>query len=130
MSQLSNYAEAKLLDHVLGTTTYTKPTATYLALFTATPSDTGGGTEVSGNGYARQAVTWNAASSGAGTADNSSTHTFTASGGNWGTITHIAIMDASTTGNFLYYGAVTASRVINDGDSLTVAAGAIVCSLA
>jgi hypothetical protein len=60
-----------------------------------------------------------------GTAANAAQETFTASGGNWGTITHWGLYDAETNGNLLIYGALDASRTINDGDSLTFAAGAI-----
>ena len=94
-----------------------------MALFTSNPTDANSGTEVSGNGYSRQAITFNAASSGSAT--NSSAETFTASGGNFGTITHFGIFDASTSGNLLYHGALTDDKVIEDGDSLVVAAGAI-----
>jgi len=122
----SNYAETAVVDWLLGGATPTRPSARYLALHTADPGETGATSEVSGNGYARQAVTFNAASSGAAT--NSSTHTFTASGGNWGTITYFSIWDASTSGNELYSGALTTSRTINNGESLTVAAAAITVS--
>ena len=64
---LTNYLESKLIDHFLGTTTYTKPSAVYVGLFTVTPGEAGGGTEVTGGSYARQAATFGAASSGATT---------------------------------------------------------------
>lgn len=121
MAALSDYAENELLDHLLGTGAFTAPSAVYLALFTAAPSDSGGGTEVSGNGYARQEVAFDAAAS--GSAASSAVEVFTASGGNWGTITHFGIFDAVTSGNLLVHGALTASRVINDGDELRIAAG-------
>ena len=61
----SDYLENALLDHVLGTTSYSQPTI-YVALYTTAPTDAGGGTEVSGGSYARVAVSaWDAASSGA-----------------------------------------------------------------
>jgi hypothetical protein len=123
MSAMTNYLENKVLDHVLGTASYTMPTV-YLALFTAVADgEAGTVTEVSGNGYARQLCVFDAAAS--GTAANAAQETFTASGGNWGTITHWGLYDAETNGNLLIYGALDASRTINDGDSLTFAAGAI-----
>ena len=60
----SNYLENKLIDHSLGTTTFTKPTTVYAALYTVAPSDSSAGTEVTGGSYARQAITFSAASSG------------------------------------------------------------------
>ena len=62
---LTNYLENKLIDHFLGTTSYTMPAAVYIGLFTVAPTDAGGGTEVTGGSYARQAATFSAASSGA-----------------------------------------------------------------
>lgn len=119
----SNYLENKVIDHFLGTSSTTAPSNVYMGLFTSNPTDANSGTEVSGNGYSRQVITFNAASSGSAT--NSSAETFTASGGNWGTITHFGIFDASSSGNLLYHGALTDDKVIEDGDSLVVASGAI-----
>jgi len=119
----SNYLENKVIDHFLGTSSTTAPSNVFMALFTSNPTDANSGTEVSGNGYSRQAITFNAASSGSAT--NSSAETFTASGGNFGTITHFGIFDASSSGNLLYHGALTDDKVIEDGDSLVVASGAI-----
>ena len=100
----------------------------YVALYTVAPSDSGGGTEVSGNAYARTAVTFDAASGGS---INNQLVTFpTASGGNWGTITHFGIFDAVTAGNLLAHGALTESKVINDGDQLKFSAGNLTISLA
>lgn len=128
MSQISNYPENKIVDHTLGTTTYTKPTSVYIALYTSSPTDADSGTEVSGSGYARQVATWSAGSGGA--ASNAGALTFTASGGAFGTITHIGIRDALTTGNLLYWGALTASRTISDGESLVFDIGAITVTIA
>jgi hypothetical protein len=65
------------------------------------------------------------ASSG-GTASNTSAVEFpAASGGNWGTITHIGIYDASTSGNLLFHASLTASKTINDGDIFKVAASGV-----
>lgn len=128
MSALSDYAETLIANFIANNQTATRPTAWHLALFTAAASDSGGGTEVAGNGYARQAITFGAASS--GVTSNTSTHTFTASGGNWGTVTHFGIFDAPTSGNLLWHGALTTSRTINNGESLTVAAAAFTLTIA
>jgi len=123
MSAMTDYLELKVLDHVLGTTAYTMPTNTWLSLHTTTPTDSAAGTEVSTGAYARQNIDFAAAS--AGVAANSNALTFTATGASWGSVTHWGIWDAVTTGNRLIWGAFTTARTINDGESLTVAIGAI-----
>lgn len=130
MAALSDHAEKLLLDWLMTTGSATRPTAWYVGLFTAAPSDSGGGTEVSGSGYAREAVTFAAASTPGGTTSNTGDVSFTAAGGNWGTITHIGIFDASTSGNLLWHGAMTASKVVNDGDTLQFSTGNIDLTIA
>lgn len=125
MSAMSDYLELKLLDHITGRTAYTKPSAVYLALYTADPTDTGGGaTELSGSGYARVAVAFDAAASGA--TSNTSNIDFAAATGNWGggsAISHWALYDASTSGNMLIHGSFTTSKVIETNDVLRISAG-------
>jgi len=123
MSAKSNYLENAVLDHVLGTSALTSPTA-YLSLYTSDPGEADTGTELSGSGYARQSVAFNAASGGSATGPTVAKE-FTASGGAWGTVTHFALHDASSGGNLLYYGSLTASKVIADGDTLRFAADSI-----
>jgi len=130
MSAASDYLEDALLDHVLGGSTFSQPATLYLGLYTA---DTGLETnspsaEISGGSYARKAITFDAASG--GSADSAATVTFDAATGNWGTITHVAILDASTSGNVLFYGAVTTSKTIETGDTFQVSAGNLTISLA
>lgn len=125
----SDYLENKVLDHVLGNTTYTQPADLYLGLFTA---DTGlesnsPSAEVSGGSYARKTVSFAAASSGSAATD--ATVTFDAASGNWGTITHVAVMDALTSGNVLFWGAVTTSKTIETGDTFQVSSGNLTISL-
>jgi len=130
MSALSDFSEKLLLDWLMTTGSATRPTAWYVALYTAAPSDSGGGTEVSGNGYARQAVTFSAAAPPSGTTDNSTAVPFTAAGGSWGPITHHGIFTAVTAGSLLWHGAMTASQTIADGDTLEFAIGNIDLTLA
>jgi len=130
MAALSDHAEALLLDWLMTNGTATRPTAWYVALYTAAPSDSGGGTEVSGNGYAREAVTFAAATSPGGTTSNTGAVSFTASGGNWGTITHIGIHDAVSGGNLLWHGSMTASKTVADGDTLEFSIGNIDLTIA
>jgi hypothetical protein len=130
MSALSDHAEKLVLDWLMTNGTATRPTAWYLALYTAAPSDSGGGTEVSTGGYARQSVTFDAASTPGGTTSNTNAPSFTASGANYGTVTHVGIFDALTTGNLLWHGAMTASKTVNDGDTLEFAVGDIDLTIA
>lgn len=128
----SNYLELKLLDHVLGNTAYTAPGTVYVALFTTTPSGSGGGTEVSGGSYARVTVTnnttnWPNASGGSpGVKSNGTAITFPTATADWGTVTGFAIFDAASSGNMLYWGDVTTSKHINNGDTAKFAIGDIV----
>ena len=130
MAALSDHSEALLLDWLMTTGSATRPTAWYVALYTAAPSDSGGGTEVSGNGYSRQAVTFAAATSPGGTTSYTGDITFTAAGGDWGTITHIGIHDASSGGNLLWHGQMTASKTVADGDTLQFSTGNIDLTIA
>lgn len=129
MAALSDYLENKIIDHLFRAATFAKPSTVYVALFTAAPSDSGGGTEVSGGAYARVQVgpsdtAWNAtqggtsgASSGTGGATaNAAAIVFPAPTANWGSITHIGIFDASTGGNLLLHGALTTAKTVNNGD--------------
>lgn len=125
MAALSDYSEKLILDYLMTTGSATRPTNWYVALYTAAPSDSGGGTELSGSGYAREAVTFAAATSGAGTTSNSGAVVFTADGGDWGSVTHMGIHDASSSGNLLWHGALAAAKTVLDGDSLEFAAGNI-----
>lgn len=141
MAAMSDFLENKLIDwlfrgQAIGITgasaaAGTGPTNLYVALLTAAPSDTGGGTEVSGGSYARVAVSsalanWagtqaaasTVASSGtSGTTSNNGTITFPAPTANWGSITHFGIYDASTGGNLLIHGALTTAKTVNNGDA-------------
>ena len=131
MAALSDNAENLVLNWLMrGEGETSHPTSWHIGLFTAAPNDTGGGTEVSGSGYARQACTWASASGTGGTTSNEAVETFTASGGSWGSVTHIGIFDASSSGNLLWHGALTSSKTVADGDSLQFAIGAIDLTLA
>lgn len=116
---LSNYLENKLLDHFLGTTSYTMPTPVYVALYTVAPSDAGGGTEATGGSYARQTATFSAASSGATSNDANIDFTNMPSC----TVVAIGIHDNITSGNLLVWGTLTANKSLDAGDTLRIATG-------
>lgn len=125
---MTTYLSNELLDHILGTGAYTPPATVYVALFTAAPSDAGGGTEVTGGDYAREAVTFGAAASGA--VANTGAVTFGPATANWGIVTHMALFDAASAGNMLFWGALDASRTVNSGDSAEFAIGDLDVTLA
>lgn len=130
MASFSDYTENLVLTWLFTGDSATRPTAWYVGLFTAAPSDTGGGTEVSGNGYARKATGTITVSGTATTATNSAAIEFAAaSGGNWGTITHAAVFDASSAGNMLAWAPLTTSRTINDGDVFRIPASSLTITL-
>lgn len=128
---MSDWLENGLVDLILRNQTLTIPAALHVALYTAAPSDSGGGTEVTGGSYARVSVTRNltnwagtqsagstTASTGTGgQTSNNGAITFPAPTANWGTVTHFAIFDASTGGNLLFHGALTTAKTINNGDA-------------
>lgn len=137
---MSDFLENKLIDWLLraqaiGITGATAaagsgPANVYVGLFTATPADAGGGTEVTGGSYARVAITsaltaWagtqaaasTTASSGTnGTTSNNAAITFPAPTAAWGAITGIGIYDASTAGNLLFWAPLTTGKTVNNGD--------------
>jgi hypothetical protein len=120
---LTNAFETHTLQYLLTTDALTRPTAWYIALFTSDPTDTGSaGTEVStGTGYARTAVTFSVTGD---TASNSAAVEFpAASGGSWGTVSHIGVMDASTGGNMIVHSALDTAKAINDGDVFRIPTG-------
>ena len=118
----SDYLEDKVLKHVFTNTSYTPATTLYVGLFTAAPSDTGGGTEVSGGSYARTAVTFSV--SGTTTlCTNSAAVEFPTASASWGTVVAVAVFDASTSGNMLAWADLTTNKTIDSGDVFRIATG-------
>lgn len=129
MAGKSDYLENALLDGVLGGTNFTQPATVYVALFTAAPSDAGGGTEVSGGSYARKAVTNNSTNfpaAASGSKSNGAAITFVTPTASWGVVTHFGIFDALSGGNLLYWAALSASQTIASGNTVSFAVGALV----
>lgn len=126
MSSFSDYAENAILNHVFRNVALTSPAAVYLALYTTAPTDAGGGTEVSGGGYARQAITFGAPAS--GVISNTSAVSLTATGANFGTITAVGVFDAASGGNLVAWDGIV-SATINDGDTISFPIGEIDISL-
>ncbi len=128
MAAMSNYLENALINATLRNTSYTSPAAVYVALFTTDPTDAGTGTEVTGGSYARQAATFTSPSNGSSTL--AADVTFPTATGNWGTVTHFGIYDASTSGNLLYHGALNNSKNIQTGDILRIQVNNLTVTLA
>ena len=116
----TNHLETELLDFAFTTGTATRPTAWYVALYTATPNDAGGGTEVSGSAYARQSVAFSVSGN---TASNTGAVEYPTSTGSYGTVSHVGIFDASTGGNLLAYSALNVAKAIATGDVFRIPAG-------
>jgi hypothetical protein len=136
---MSDFLENKLVDQLFRGQAAPTTSTLYVGLLTAAPSDTGGGTEVSGGSYARVAVTsslanWAGTQSAASTVASSGTGgqtsnnaaiTFPTPGATWGTVTHFGIYDASSGGNLLFWGALTISKTINQSDTVTFPAASL-----
>lgn len=139
MSAMSDFLENKLIDQLFRGQVAPTTTTLYVALLTAAPSDSGGGTEVSGGAYARVAVT-SSLTNWAGTQAAASTVASAGTGGqtsnnvsisfptptaNWGTVTHFGIYDAASGGNLLFWGALTITKTINQADTVTFPAASL-----
>lgn len=140
---LSDYLENKLIDHVARGQTYTPPATLYVALYTTACSDAAGGTEVSGGSYARaglatslanwagtQSAGSTTASSGTGgTTSNNVAITFPTPSAGWGTVTHLGLTDASSSGNLLICTPLTISKTINNGDTVSFPIGSLTLTI-
>ena len=116
----TNFLETEILDHVFAGAAYTAPSQHYLGLFTSAPGEAGGGTELSGNAYARQQI--NFTTSGDTTSNNAAVEFPTATG-SWGTVTHVGVFDAATSGNLMVYATLSASKTVSSGDVFRVPSG-------
>jgi hypothetical protein len=116
----TNTAETLVLSFLFTTGTATRPTEWYLGLFTSAPGEAAGGTELSGDAYARKAIAFTAAGN---LATNSGNVEFDAATGDWGTVTHVAVFDAATSGNMIAYAALGTSKAIGTGDIFRIPTG-------
>jgi len=130
MTAMSNHLENKLIDHLLRGTSYSQPDI-YVGLvgkYDAAQLEAGTLThELSGGSYARVGSIrgdsyWSAGSTN-GLTDNESAITFPAATNEWGHVSGIFIADASTTGNVLLYGSLTATKFVENTDQFIVSAG-------
>ena len=132
MASFSDYLENKVLDHLFGKTTFTMPSTVYFELYTAAPSDSGGGTVVSGGSYARASVSNNDTTfpdAVSGSTSNSVAVSFPNATANWGTVVAIGMFDQSTGGNLLLHETLSSSLAVNSGDTPKVDIGDLTISL-
>lgn len=135
MANITTYLENKLLEHSLkGNWTTALPTTTYAGLFIVSPTVVGtDGTEVGSidANYSRKSITWGTANTGA--ISNAVSLAWSANG-YWAsgtgatassTITTIGIFNAQTvnTGNLLWFGPLSTSITMGNGDSFTIPVG-------
>jgi hypothetical protein len=133
MAAMSDFLENRLVDQIFRGQSAPTTTTLYIGLLTAAPSDSGGGTEVSGGSYARVAVasslanwagtqTAGSTTTSGGTSGQTSNNvaiTFPTPTAGWSTVTHFGIYDAATGGNLLFHGALTIAKTINQADTVT-----------
>lgn len=117
----SDYLEVQIGTHLLRTSSWTKPSAIYVALFITVPGDDDtGGVEVTGTGYARilhgpSNATWNAPTT-TGIFSNIGVIQFGAPTADWGTITGFGLYSAVSGGTLFATGTLTGSAIVNSGD--------------
>jgi len=116
----TNFLETEILDHVFAGAAYTAPATKYVGLFTAAPGEAGGGTELSGSAYARQTMAFTTSGN---TTSNNAAVEFPTATGSWGTVTHVGIFDASSSGNLMAYATLSASKAIASGDVFRIPSG-------
>ena len=131
MANIGQWAEKNMLDWVLGGATPTRPTTWWIGLSLGSPTSVSGSEVGAGSGYSRATASFGAAATpaGLGSASNTLACTF-GSFASSGTISGLFVADASTSGNILWFGLLSAVRTPNVGDSLVLAQGALVITLA
>ena len=121
---VSNYLEDKILDLVFNATSYAGQSTVYIKLHIGDPGEAC--TSNAAGETTRKAVTLGASSAGTVTSDADATWTNVAS---TETYTHISIWDAVSSGNALWYGALTASKAVTAGDTFTIPSGSLAISI-
>jgi hypothetical protein len=119
---MTDYLQNAVANATLRNTAYSSPANVYASLYSVAPTESTVGTEIVGNGYSRQSVTFSAPS--LGSASSNVAVTFTCSGNNWPVVVAFGVTDASTSGNILYYSGIS-GRTVQVGDSVVFASGDI-----
>lgn len=130
MGDMTNSEESAYLSYRFKGGAMTALANSYVGLFSASPGETGGGTEISGNGYARLAMAqadWGAVTDAEpSTIANAAQKNFAQATADWATILSIGIFDASTAGNLMYFKVLGTSKTVNNGDTAKFNAGALI----
>lgn len=132
---INDATELKILDHLVGKTTWTLPSTVYIALFTTAVTDAGGGTECTGGSYARKLTAgsdWVAAAGAGAASSNATVITFVTPTGSWGTATHFALMasvSGVTAADYLGWSDLTTPQAIGTGNTVSFAIGALALTL-
>jgi len=122
MAKLSTYMEDRVVNFMRNVE-ITGHAAVYVALFTADDGLEAGTitSEVSGGSYARQLAGLSASSD--GVSANAATITFPTATAAWGTVTHCALIDASTEGNVIMHATLDAAKTVASADIFQIATG-------
>lgn len=135
---MSDFLENALIKALFRGVTYSPPATVYLALYTTAAGETlTGAVEVTGGSYARKALTTSPTGSSSFTdpgtgnsTSNTAAQTFTtATNPGWGTVVGVGLLDASSGGNLLWYGPLSANRAVLEGDTFSFAANDLACSI-
>ena len=119
----TDYYETKVIQHLFESD-YAAPDPLYVGLYTVAPTDSTAGTECTGGSYGRESIARGTGWTSAGNAtENAADITFTEATASWGTVVAFALSDAVSGGNQLYWGDLTASKVIDSGDTAKIPAG-------
>jgi hypothetical protein len=118
MAAFSNYMEDAITAWINGTTFPSAPTNTYVQLYSQDPTDAGSATGALYTRVTYAASGWTRGTGGAGTLSNTNAITMQSSAGSSATASHFAVFDAATSGNLLFYGALSASKSIAVGDEV------------
>lgn len=124
---MTNSLANQIANATIRNTSYTSPASVYASLYSVAPTANTAGTELTGNGYSRQLTTFSAPSAGAA-ASNVAVTFGAATGNNWPTVVAVGIVDASTSGNLMYFNTIS-GRNIKIGDSLVFDSGNIIISI-
>ena len=121
----SDYLENKILGYIYTGAAFSAPANVHIALYTASPTDAGGGTEVSGGSYARlqKATTTTNFTLSGNLITNAAAFVWPDATAAWGTVVAVGIFDAASGGNLLHWGDLTASKTIASGDRFELPAG-------
>lgn len=122
---LSDTFETHVLQYLFTNTSLTRPGAStlYVALTTSDPTDTALGTEVSGGGYSRQAVTFTVSGN---NASNTSAIEFPEATASYGTVVAVMVMTTASGGtaaNMVAHAQLTVDKAIASGDIFRIPAG-------